>query len=453
LLRPDRRTLVCALLVALLTVALAFLDHSKIWFVAAGGLAAIAFLVSGHAFEKSLLLTVVVCCLLPNEGIRRVVKLEELFPLAAVLVFLVRHPAPGTRAASRNWTERWIALLVVVALIGAIRGCAAGRQTGNVVDEFALFADFVLAAIVARSVISDRWIRAVFWALAACTAFVSLTYLWIFVAGGGHVRAASDQQHLLNVAIPVLSAVIILTDSIRNKLGAAALMLPMIPAVYVTQTRALWLYVPFSIVLLAVMLAAHRHIRARGLLVFTAFVGAAALVVLSYTMLTRGVGAGHQALAERAGSLKNLSADLSLASRVDLGFQAFARFARSPILGQGLGDYLHYRIMPIPDRIFSLDFSYMWVLWKLGIAGLVPLLGFYFLFLKRTWFVYRQTTDLFQRAAAAGVLVGFVALLMLGFESGILIVYRFNLVWAILMGSMESWTRQIKFDLAAGAEP
>ena len=160
----------------------------------------------------------------------------------------------------------------------------------------------------------------------------------------------------------------------------------------------------------------------------------------------RGASAGHQAIASRAESLRDLSSDLSLASRVDLAFQALARIVRNPILGNGLGDWLHYRIIRMRDQLFYMDFSYMWVLWKLGIIGLVPILGLYLLFLKRVWFVYRRTGDSFQRCVAAGVLVSFVALLLIGFESGILIIYRFNLVWAALMGIFELWKQRIEHE-------
>jgi O-antigen ligase len=416
-------------------------------------LATTAFLVSGRAFEKSLLLTIVVACLLPRESFRRVIKPEEAMPLVACLLFFINRPSVEVRALRSSWTERWILLLLGAAFISAILGLAAGHPWPNVVNEFALYLDFALAIIVARSGLSDRWVRRLLKTIVVCAAVVSLVYLHRFVVSGGHERAASDQQHILNLVIPLLFAFLLLARSLKERLVVAGALLPMIPAVYVTQTRSLWLYIPFSIALLVVLYAAHRHIRVRDMLILGGVAGFAALAILGYTMLTRGATAGHQAIAARVGTLRHLSGDMSLAFRGDLGFQAFSRFVKHPILGTGLGDHLRYRLVPQPDYFFFMDFSYMWVLWKLGIIGLIPLLGLYFMFLKRTWFVYRHTADRFQRASASGILVAFIALLMVGFESGILIIYRFNLVWAILMGIMESWTRQIKFDREAGAEP
>lgn len=449
---PGPLTLLAALLVGLITIALAAVDRPRAWQLMLIAISAFAYLVSGRAFEKSLLLTIVVACLLPSESFRRVIKPEEAMPLVAGLLFLMNRSSSEYRALRGNWTERWILLLIGAALISAILGLAAGHPWPNILDEFALYLEFTLAIVVIRSGLSDRWIKRLFQALLACAVVISLVYLERFVASGGK-RAVSDQQHILNVAVPVLFAFLFLARDLKERLITAIIVLPMIPAVYVTQTRSLWLYIPFSIILLATVLAAHRHIRMRDVYVMGAVAGSIVLVILGYTWLTSGVGAGHQAIADRAGSLRHLSTDLSLACRIDLGFQAYSRFARHPFFGTGLGDFLRYRILQTGEHMYFTDFSYMWVLWKLGVIGLVPLLGLYFVFLGRTWSVYRQTSDHFQRCVAAGTFAAFAALLVIGFESGILVIYRFNLVWAILMGVFEHWAQQIRLRQVPVAPP
>jgi hypothetical protein len=444
LLRPGVRTLLPAVSVALVTVGLEFLNQPKAWSSVALAAFVLAMLATGHAFEKGVLLTLAMACLLAHEMGRRVIKTEEAMPLIVAFLFLASRANLRSGFPHATWTERWILILLSAALVGAVRGLVAGNPAANVLDEFALFLDFALAILIIRRGISDRWSRCLVWILVGCTVLVSTNYLRVFVIGGGHTRAVSDQQHLLNIAIPVLFALLILADNARQKLVAAALLVPMIPATYVTQTRALWLYIPLSLVLLTVLLTVHRYIRARSLATLAVGVGLVLAAILGYTALTRGAESGHRAIAVRAESLKNLSSDLSLAERIDLAFQAYSRVSRQPLLGTGLGDHLRYRIIQVNEPLYFMDFSYMWVLWKMGIMGLIPLLGLYFVFLKRTWFVYRHTTDQFQRAAASGIFVAFIGLMITGFESGILIIYRFNLVWAVLMGLMECWARQVK---------
>jgi O-antigen ligase len=415
--------------------------------LAVGGAAVFAFFASGKAFEKGLLLSIVVACLMPHEITSRGIRVELLMFGATAFFFLNRSARPPTAERpnqAMSGTERWFLLLLTAATIGAAIGFNSGHPLPNVISEYALYLQFALAVVVIRSGLSERWIKYLLWAMLLATVLVSLSYLNMFAASNGRSRAVSDQQHLLNVAIPVLCAFLLLAKSGKERLVAGVLLLPMIPATYVTQTRALWLYIPFSVALLAVIVTVRRQMPVRRLIIMGVTATAVALVILGYATLTRGASAGHEAIASRAETLRDLSSDLSLASRVDLAFQALARVARNPILGSGLGDWLHYRIIPMRDRIFFMDFSYMWVLWKLGIIGLAPLLGLYLLFMKRVWFVYRRTRDHFQRCVAAGVLVSFVALLMIGFESGILVIYRFNLVWASLMGIFELWKQRIE---------
>jgi O-antigen ligase len=149
-------------------------------------------------------------------------------------------------------------------------------------------------------------------------------------------------------------------------------------------------------------------------------------------------------LAGRAESIRNLSGDYSLMARYDLGLQAMQRWIRNPLLGTGLGDFVRYRIFPLRIPFPYLDSSYLQVLWKLGLLGLLPFLILYLLFLKRVWFVYRHATSEFQMLCAVSTFVAFVALAMIGIESGILANSRYNLLYAVMMGIFDRWAREIR---------
>jgi hypothetical protein len=231
--------LLAVLLVGLVTVALTVVDRPHVWLPALVAFAVVAFLVSGDAFEKSLLLTVVVAWLLPRESFRRVIKAEEVMPLIAGLLFFINRPRVRLGTQHGNWTERWILLLLGAAFIGAVLGLAAGHPWPNVVNEFALYLDFALAIVVVRSGLSDRWVKRVFKAFILCAVVISLIYLRQFVVSGGHERAVSDQQHVLNLAIPILFAFMFLARTMKERLTTAVALLPMILAVYVSQTRSL----------------------------------------------------------------------------------------------------------------------------------------------------------------------------------------------------------------------
>lgn len=390
--RPERLAFLGGVTVAIGTLALVALEKTLVTQLALITLGAAIFFAYGRAYEKALLLTVVVAGLLPHETNRFGIKPEELMPLCALFVLMLRPRTPTRLNASPRLsaTELWVVLLVAAAFQGLVHGLAAGFPPGQVLNEFGLYLEFAAVFIVVRGNLSERGIKYVLWGLVITTLLVSLKYLNLFVVHGGLRRATSDQQHLLNVAIPLLFAFILLAENWRERLVALLLVVPMLPATYVTQTRAIWLYVPISVVLLAVIYVRHRHVRMRNLALLGILSAAGILVIGGYILLTHGAHVGHEAIAERAGSMKELSRDLSLAQRVDLGFQAYEKALTSPIWGRGLGDHLRFRIVRWGGNLYVMDFSYMWVFWKLGVIGLTPLVILYLVFMNRVWFVYRR---------------------------------------------------------------
>ncbi len=444
--RSNWSVLIAGLLVAAATTALVALGTPRIAGLAVVGLGVFVYFAYGNVYEKSLLLTLVVACLLPNEMPRRIIKPEEVMPLVA-LVSLALRPRDTSRpsAVSRlSATELWVVLLIAAAFQGAVHGMAAGFPPSHIVDEFGLYLEFAVAIIIVRGNLSERGIRHLLWGLVIATLLVSAQYLNMFAAYGGLRRAVSDQQHLLNIAIPLLFAFALLSKNIRARAGALVMVLPMLLATYVTQTRALWLYIPLSVVLLVALAVVYHQMKLRELVLAGTLLLAGVIALVGYVTLTRGFGAGHQAIAARAGTLKQLGADVSLAVRVESGFQALKRALTAPLLGCGLGDHFRPNLVYLTSVSYFLDFSYLQVFWKLGVLGLASLIALYAVFMNRIWFVYRRTDDLFQRQVAAGVLVSFVSLLIIGFESGILTNFRFNLVWAVLMGVFELWKQRIE---------
>jgi hypothetical protein len=83
-----------------------------------------------------------------------------------------------------------------------------------------------------------------------------------------------------------------------------------------------------------------------------------------------------------------------------------------------MGDFMHYRGADVFGAFYLLDSSYLSVLWKPGLLGLLAFLLLWALFPKQIWFVYRHATDRFQVLCAAAMFVAFIGLVMIGIESG-----------------------------------
>lgn len=451
------------LLVGLQLTLLAGPRHVLLSLGLIAGLATIAYLVTGYALERALLLAILVACLEPTEIGRRLLSLAVLFPLLAGFLWLLdRLTARATPALGRNSkletrnsalhiplgpAETLALLLVAVAALEAISGWAHGYDPNDVRYEFNQYAYYLLVIIAARTEFTQRGIRNVIVAIIGATALVAVQYIHIYIAYGGAQRPASDQQHLLNLAIPLLVAFIPGQEKPLLKAACVSLLILMALAVYVSLTRAMWLYIPLSVLLVLVLLYRRRLFRPAAGITTVVLLLALALGGLKVSgILTSGRNASRPLpMVGRARSLQNLTQDPSLILRYDLALQVLDRWRHHPLLGCGLGDFVRYRLLS--DRIHRnlLDSTYITVLWKLGLVGLVIFCALYAVFLQRLYFVYRHAQNQFQIACAAGTFAAFIALIITGVESGVLCAYRFNLVWAILMGIFERWAREIKY--------
>lgn len=446
------RGLVFTALVAIQVLLFVQSDRTGLQVAAPLALLLMAYVLSGRAVERLLELSVIVLALLPYEFLWGVFKPELLLPAGALVLWLgetlTARPNRVPRLSRLEWT---IIALTLAAVIGALNGLGHERFRIQVGRELQLYLCFPVALLAARTEWSEAGLRRLFGLILLVTVVVSLQYLATFAAWGAERRAASDQQHLLNLAVPLLAAFYLRARGSWQRLGYGVLLIVLAAGTYVTQTRALWLYVPFSVILLAIMLVRHGHVRfpRRTVLVLAGLLVAVVALRGPQDATVASRGATQEAFAGRAETFKNLDQDLSLLARYELALQAYAKWRSSPVIGTGLGDWVRYRLLFHAAPDYLLDFSYLTVLWKTGLVGLVPFLILYGLFMQRLWYVYRHATDEFQMLCAAATFTAFVALLMIGIESGILIGYRFNLLWALLMGVFERWYRQLRAGPAA----
>jgi O-antigen ligase len=296
---------------------------------------------------------------------------------------------------------------------------------------------------------------------------VTFEYLWIYHATGGAQRVATDQQHILNVGMPLIFSWLLYEKRFHRKLILGLLLVPMGFAVLVTLTRMLWASIPLSL-LFALLLYLRKERKEIHHFVY-AGVGIA-FVVLFILFPIKKMIIGQEnlrsSLQSRIASLTRLRTDLSLLGRVELVSYVWPKIKKSSIVGTGLGDVVRYKFAPSGAAYFLLgeggasyrfitvrgatirwmDISYFQVLWKIGVIGLILFIGLYTVFIRRCWFVFKNTTSDFEKWASLGIFVSFITLLAIAFLSAILVGYRFNLTWAVLMGIVELWAQRIERD-------
>ncbi|MFQ5707892.1 MAG: O-antigen ligase family protein [bacterium] len=216
------------------------------------------------------------------------------------------------------------------------------------------------------------------------------------------------------------------------------LLIPISLSVIISQTRGTWFSI-FIAILLAAFLSLFASFKGqRKILSFSfAILTLLIIVIFSLNLIGRMSKTKEEFVQTRVESISNLQADYSLAMRAHSYLTVLKKIQSHPWLGNGLGATATYLFFGQYSTQNNVDSTYLTILWKMGIAGLLVFLFLYFLLLKKAFFIYRKEQDLFLRAFAVGMLSAFAAFLILGTISPILISSRFNFLFGVLFAITE----------------
>lgn len=394
----------------------------------------------------SLILSLFVALILPYPtGRKFLFKLEELFPLIT-LFFLILDSFEGKlKKEPIGGMGKCLLGFLTVVIISAFIGLTKGRAKILIFDELMMLSLWGIYFIVLKIGPSEKEMKEILLTIIITSLIISLYYIYEFYSLGGAERFRTDQQHIFNFTIPLLFALFLYEKRKRWRILTFLLMIPMIIAVYVTLTRALWLLVPlalFSQYLYFIRTGAGE----KRLYSYIFPILIIIIIGLFGLMLLNTFFGVERLLGGRFASLKILEYDVSLLARMELGRYVIEKVEQSPFLGVGLADFVRYRYFPTLGRfnVYLLDNTYLQLLWKTGILGSILFLGMMVFLLLRAWFILRNGLTDFDKIIGSSIFFSFFTLMISGLQCSILVGYRFNLVWAILAGITEIRAREIK---------
>ncbi len=416
------------------------LSPAKISLAITVGLISLVFiLIYPNLQDAIIILSIFIAIVLPRPTGRGLVfKVEEVFPLFAVLLFIISLLQGETSNRPIGKIGYWLMAFLIVVLISGIIGVIKERDKILIFDEAMMFWAWGLYFIILKSKISQEQIKSILIAIVLSSLFVSIYYIFEFTMIRGLSRFRTDQQHIFNFTIPLLFACILYHPQRIVKLLAVLLIIPMSIAVYVTLTRALWILVPLALLLQYIYFMKDVLSR-RRLLNYLLPLLIISMIGILGIMLLQGLFGVSGLLSERFASLRILEYDVSLLARAELSKYVIERVRSAPLLGVGLADFLRYQYFPTLGRfnVYWLDNTYMQLIWKTGLIGTLLFLIFIYYFLRRAWFVLKNAFNPLDKIIGSSIFFSFIALAISGLQCGILVGYRFNFVWAGLMAVIE----------------
>lgn len=389
----------------LLLLALVLVDPKFLWM--AGGAAALAALLCAP-IPVVVTVFVLVSVLFPYTEYRFRIALGAMSALFFLILIgdRLRLVLDGRISTPRMPIFGPIAIFLGAVVFSSVVGIAAGASIIEWPLEAFPYACLALVPIVARR-LTVKSLSRVFFVYCVVVSIQSVRAIGEFASGGFiRLQTASFSVH------PGLAAVVLLSLSVMHeerrwrRWASAALFVTFLQLVS-TMTRGYWL--GFLGAAFVVYYAAWRTVPARTFrrLLIGSFAVIGFVAIALYLLLVRwGLLEVLQVLGKRAETLSALGADASTRVRMAEWRAAWKYFLESPIIGKGYGFHLGF-LDPIFLKRGTLNWwvhnSYLLLLLKMGIIGLVAFLGVIVAYLREAVRIIRST-----RGASRAFVVGFI---------------------------------------------
>jgi len=310
--------------------------------------------------------------------------------------------------------------------------------------EFRILCYYGVYFVAVKHFQDVKWIKLFSITVIVATLMAAFDYIYTYNSLPT-VRFVSRQVHMFLLVTPFLISSMILDRNKLRKMVYFVILIPIGISVIISQTRGTWVSIGIAILLatflsLFVRIEGQRKILSFSFAILTLII----IVFFSLNLIGRMSKVKREFVETRVESLSNLQIDYSLAMRTNSYLIILKKIKQHLWFGNGLGDTATYNFFGRYSTQNNVDSTYLTILWKMGIAGLVIFLILYFLLLKRIFFIYQKTQDIFLRIFSIGVISTFIAFLTLGTISPVLITYRFNFIFGVLFAITEILTKNWK---------
>jgi len=253
------------------------------------------------------------------------------------------------------------------------------------------------------------------------------------------IRIVTQQPFLSLFAVPLLIIGILLSHKLYLKLIAFSMVIINIIAVILSQWRALTGGVIITIFVVFLIYSFRNGIKIKSwkiiLKIGTVFL---IIVVILFTIIVNFAISQDtlESLFRRYESFKSVTGDASWNMRYSGIRASLEEWRLSPIIGRGFGNRFDPRDFSI-SYDYILDNSYIYILWKTGLIGLVLFLSLLGTIAKHGIILIKNLTDTWQRFYCIALFAGFSGLIFSSYFYLSLVRYRFVIFWAIFLGTIE----------------
>ncbi|MFZ0455701.1 MAG: O-antigen ligase family protein [Ignavibacteriaceae bacterium] len=370
------------------------------------------------------------------------VLIQDIFVFVVLYLALLKFIVARENELSDSPFKTAILIVFSYFCFSAVYGFLRGHQLSAIEDELYHIFYYLLILILTYILNKEKQYISLITAIGIIITAISLEYIVIFV-GSGFSRFVTFQSNLILIMVAVSFSFSLFYRKKRifwlsiffiNLLGLVA-----------CQTRTLWVsaFLILAIIAFYYIKVTNKRLLTK-LLMYGLILLLPAVLFSSRTRQNDTELKNNQQLGSRAQSIKNPTEDASFIMRLELGYYAFQKFMKNPIIGSGLGDYVKYKIFKNSDnKIYYIDSTWLYMLWKGGIIGFLLFAWIYLLLLKNALFIFKKANELIIKILSLSVFAATCGLIITGFFVASLNKYKYGVIIAILFAFIDFEKRKL----------
>jgi len=343
----------------------------------------------------------------------------------------------------KRWNFQWAFLdkvmlvFLVYAFVNTFWGIYQNGEAKGAILEFyyiALYGVYFPVRLMMNK--DEKWITKFFIVFILATIMAAMQYIFlafrylditsIFIN-----RVTTQQPHLAQIAVPFLTGAIFFIRQKIYKALSLILLIPIFLMIIFSQQRALYVATVLTLLIILFFIYTREGFKLSKL--FNFFLGFLLLLLLLIVFLIVAQKYFNLqfilTVAQRVETLQDVGSDESWRIRFGEVSMALKKWENHIFIGTGLGTTYPNTFLGRYNK--GVDNSYAFVLWKLGIWGLLFFLTIYVVFfiqgIKIFWAPIRE----FEKLVISSIVAGMCGMMLIAVTNMSIIQYGFNMVWAI----------------------
>jgi hypothetical protein len=337
-----------------------------------------------------------------------------------------------------------VVVLLVYTIFLAIMGILRGNGVVVALTELYHFFNYASIIPVLFLLKNQKDYKIVFNFLIIVSVFVSIEYIFLSINHNGRIN--SFQNAFFPLPFGLLISMILFYPQNKKKLIISIISLIfLISGAIVIKTRLLWvcLFITMTIV---IYLYFSKFSKFKG--IFKKYFILSLFIIIPFTIMTNfkgdsTIGNIPVGAEERLKSLSNPIADLSFLMRIEISYYAIRKFIESPLIGEGLGGKLRFKILGNEESVF-IDNSWLYFLWKGGIVLFILIIWIFTTTFKNFFYLLKNSHDKFTISVTIASIASLISYIVYGLFSANLIAYKMTFFYGIIFAYSEFEKRKLE---------